>query len=371
MTKNARFMHPRLTTELWHFFGYLFLHRARVKAIRSLLCCLCTLGMFVAAPTARAQTDATAKLMEGAAKEGKFVWYSAMSLNDSKPMLDAFQKQYPFIKAELYRAGGKQIMNRVINEARAGHWQFDAVNASGVNILAQQKLIAPYISPEANAYIPEYKDPAGYWTAIYTSLLVPGYNTRLIAEADAPKSWEEFLDAKWKGKITIEDEDYTWFATLLSTWGKDRTHDYMRKLARQDIQWRRGHELMTNLMVSGELPLGIVYAHSMEAMKKKGAPVDWVNTVDPVVVVPITIGLSAQAKNPNAAKLFIDFILSKRGQEMVSSFNRISARADVKPLSPKLDQKKLKIRVVPDDLETRHKEYIQDFRSLLGIGEKQ
>jgi iron(III) transport system substrate-binding protein len=308
----------------------------------------------------------TAKLIEGAKKEAKFVWYTAMSTSDSRPLVDAFEKQYPFIKVDLVRAGGQQIMNRAANETKAGKWLFDAVTASGVNLLIQYKIIAPYVSPESVAYPEQFKEPAGHWTAIYTSYLVVGYNTRMVPEAEAPRDWGNLLDPKWKGKITIDQEEYPWFAALQSAWGKEKTHGYMTALAKQDISWRTGHNLILQLVLAGEAPLAIVYAHGVESEKKKGAPIEWVTTLDPIPVVPITIGLSAKPKNPNTARLFIDFILSKRGQGMMRSFNRISARSDIEPLSPRMAQSKLKLRVVPEDLETRFNDYLSDFKRIFG-----
>lgn len=313
------------------------------------------------------QQGHTAKLLEGAKKEGRVVWYTAMSTSDSKPLTDEFQKLYPFIKVDLVRAGGQQIMNRALNETKAGKWSFDAVTASGVNLLIRHKIIGPYLSPEAKAYDDQFKDPAGHWTAIYASYLVIGYNTSLVSKSDAPKDWADLLNPKWKGKITIDQEEYPWFATLQTAWGKEKTNKYMENLAQQDIQWRTGHNLLAQLILAGESPLAIVYAHSIESLKKQGAPVEWVKTLNPIPVLPITIGLSAKPPHPNASRLFIDFILSKKGQDMMRSFNRISARSDVEPLSPEMAQAKLKLKVVPDDFETRFNDYVTDFRRILAV----
>ena len=74
-------------------------------------------------------------LVEGAKKEGKLVWYTSMAIDTSKPLLDAFVKEYPFIKAELVRAGEEQLMNRVLSETRAGQWLFDAISTSAMGAL--------------------------------------------------------------------------------------------------------------------------------------------------------------------------------------------------------------------------------------------
>jgi iron(III) transport system substrate-binding protein len=317
--------------------------------------------------SASAQADPTAKLVEGAKKEGNLSWYTSMNVNESKPLADDFEKQYPFIKVELFRSSGEKIQNRVITETRASRWNFDVAGLSEIGTLIEYKLIAPYYSPEAKGYIKEFKDPQGRWNAVYINYYVPGYNIRQVAEKDAPKRWEDFLDPRWKDKISIDQEEYPWYVTLLAAWGKEKTNKYMSALAKQNIQWRKGHALIAQLMGAGEFPLAIVYAHRVESDKKKGAPLEWANTVDPIVVSVHSVGLSAKPSHPNAARLFIDFILAKNSQEKIRSFNRVPARADVEPPSPKMDQTKLKLRVVPHDTATRYNEYVKDFRSIFGL----
>ncbi len=314
-----------------------------------------------------AQSEHTAKLVEGAKKEGALTWYTSMNVPESKPIVDSFEKQYPFLKVELFRASGEKIQNRALTESRAGRWDFDVASLSEIGTLIEHKLIGRYVSPESSNYIKELKDPQGYWSAIYINYLVPGYNTRMIAEKDAPKRWEDLVEPKWKGKISIDTEEYLWYATLVAAWGKERAGAYMRALAKQDIQWRKGHSLIAQLMAAGEFPLGIVYAHRTESDKKKGAPIDWVNTVDPIVVTQHAVGIAAKPRHPNAARLLVDFILSKQVQEMFRSFNRVPARRDVELPSPKMDQAKLKLRVVPHDSATRYNEYVGDFRAIFGL----
>lgn len=313
------------------------------------------------------QSEHTAKLIEGARKERKLVWYTSMAVSESKPFLDAFEKKYPFVKTELFRASLESTINRIMTETQGGRWQFDAVSTAGINILVQRKLLSTYVSPEARTYNREFKDRNGHWTGILNTYYVLGYNTGMVSEAEAPKNWEDLVDPKWKGRISIDREEYEWYATLLATWGRERTQRYMKALAGQQIQWRKGHTLIAQLMAAGEFPVASVYAHRIESMKKNRAPVEWVNTIDPIVVAIHGIGLSAKPNNPSTAKLFIDFALSTEGQEVIRSFNRIPARSDVEPISPKLDHRKLKLKVVPQDMETRYNEYVQEFRSIFGL----
>ncbi len=117
-------------------------------------------------------------------------------------------------------------------------------------------MLAPYRSPEAKSFIPEFKDPSGYWTAIYINYTTIGYNPKMVSEKDAPKQWEDLLDPKWKGKFALDKEQYPWYGTLHKAWGRERGQKYMHAMAKQNIQWRKGHTLIAQLMAAGEFPLG-------------------------------------------------------------------------------------------------------------------
>lgn len=308
-----------------------------------------------------------AAVIEPAKKEGKLVWYTSMAIDTSKPLLDAFLKEYPFIRADLVRAGEEQLMTRILNETRAGKWSFDVVSGSAISTLVDRKIISPYLSSERDAYMSEFKDPQGYWTGVFVNNLILAYNTKLEAPKDAPKDYPDLLDSKWKGQILMDSTDYDWFGTLATVWGREKTVRYMERLARQEPKWRRGHGLTAQLVGAGETALAWAYNFRIERMKKEGAPVDWVDTFDPIMVTVNGIGLSAKPTNPNAAKLFVDFTLSKRAQEMIREMRRIPARTDVKPLAPKMDQSKLKLKAVPKEVYLNLDQYAQEFRKIFGL----
>lgn len=254
-----------------------------------------------------------------------------------------------------------------MTETRAGKWDFDLLTLSEMDFLMEHKLVAPYRSAESKHFSAEFKDADGHWTAVYTNYFVIGYNTQMVPANEAPKSWEDLLDPKWKGKISIDQEEYPWYSTLMKAWGKERTQKYMQALAKQNIQWRKGHTLIAQLMSAGEFPVAIVYAHRAEDMKRKGAPLEWVDTVDPIVVSMNSAALSAKPRHPNAAKLFIDYLLLKPAQEKIRSFNRIPARSDVDPLSPKMDQSKLKLMAVPLQSAETFNRHVREFREIFGL----
>ena len=312
------------------------------------------------------QTDERAKLVEAAKKEGKLVWYTSTNVTESKPLLDDFEKTYG-IKGEIFRASGEKTLNRIVTEGRAGRWDYDVVTISEVDALMDAKLLGSYRSPEARTFIPEFKDANGYWTAVYVNYATIGYNTKLVSEKEAPKQWEDLLDPKWKIKISIDQEQYSWYGTLHKAWGRERAQKYMRAIAKQDIQWRKGHTLIAQLMSAGEFPLGVVYAHRTEEMKTRGAPIEWVNTVNPLVVTLNSAGISPKPQHPNVARLFIDFLLSKPAQQRLRSLRRIPARPDVEPFSPRMEQSKLKLVTNPVETGAQFNATIKEFRETFGL----
>ena len=306
-------------------------------------------------------------LIEAAKKEGKVVWYTSMAIDTSKPLLDAFLKEYPFIKADLVRAGEEQLTNRMLSETRAGQWLFDAVSTSSIGALIERKMITPYLAPERDAFMDQFKDPQGYWTGVFANNLILAYNTKMVAAKDAPKDYPDLLDPKWKGQILMDPTDYDWFGTLIAAWGREKTVQYMQRLAKQQPSWRRGHGLTAQLLGAGETGLAWAYSFRIERMMREGAPVEWIETFDPIVVTISGIGLSAKATNPNAAKLLINFATSKRGQEMVREMRRIPARGDVKPFAPKMDQSKLKLKAVPKEVYSGLDDHAREFRKIFGL----
>ncbi len=307
-----------------------------------------------------------AELLQAAKKEGKLVWYTSMAVDTSKPLVDVFEKQYG-IKMDLVRAGEEQLLNRILTEQRAGKSVFDVVSSSAIQVLALRNFLAPYPSPESRAYADELKDPQGRWTAVYNNNLVLAYNTRMLAEKDAPRDYPDVLDPKWKGKILMDSADYDWYGTLVSAWGREKAAQYMQRLAQQNPSWRRGHGLVSQLLGAGEAPIGWAYSFRIERMKSEGAPVDWIPGFNPIVTTINGIGLGAKASAPGAGKLFIDFILSKKSQEMIRDMRRIPSRSDVKPGAPKMDQSKLQLKLVPAEVTANIDKYAEEFRKIFGL----
>jgi len=235
---------------------------------------------------ARAQEGVERSLVEGAKKEGQVVWYTTMNVSQSKPVVDAFQKKYPFIEPILYRAGGGALLNRVLTEARAGKYDWDIVGGRGEMILVfkEKNLLASYVSPETEMIDADLFDKQGYWYTYYVVPVVLGYNTKLVKREEVPKSYADLLEPKWKGKkISMDTEAYLLLQGLISAWGKEKAVSFMKQLSAQEPVMMRGTTERITLAATGEYPLLITYAHSLQRMVSQGATIDWV-PLEPAVV---------------------------------------------------------------------------------------
>jgi iron(III) transport system substrate-binding protein len=276
--------------------------------------------------------QAPERQVEAANKEREVVWYTAMNIPDAAPLRQRFEDKYPGVTLTILRQPGEKIRTRILTEMRAGKFLWDVVsfNHLDMDVLAQEGLLAAYASPETRSGFPAGAvDPGGRWAAIYVRQFVIGYNTRSVPHADAPKGWEDLLLPKWKEKFAMDESEVEWYAAMLDYLGREKGAAYMRSLARQNPQLRRGHSLLGRLLIAGDFPMALVHAAEMDAARKAGAPVDWVRTLDPIVTSPSQVAVSARAAHPNAARLFVDLLLSAEGQTIIRDRGRVPARNDL------------------------------------------
>ena len=266
----------------------------------------------------------------------------------------------------------RKFLQKIIIEARAGRPQQDVAQLSGFEGWQLQKLgmLQSYKSPEARNYSDIYKDPEGYWTIAYANYLVLGYNLKMARETDVPKRWEDLLLPRWKGdKLALDRDEGVWYGGMALYWGKEKADRFMRALAAQQPTIRKGHTLIATLLSSGEFPLGLVYAHRVEEMKAKGvSTIEWV-PLDPIVGSPSVIAIGKNSPHPNAARLFVDFFLSKEGQTISQKQQyRVPSNPDVPPVSPNLDPKNLKIILVDKRVADQYAQFDQEYHDLFVKG---
>src|SRR5207253_5607694 len=299
--------------------------------MRAIMTCLMlVLVLAFAAPPCKSAADQDA-LIEGAKKEGGLVVYTSMTVEQMQKILDAFKARYPFIQSSMFRAVGERLLTKIMTEAQTGKYDFDVVQSaeSQAYFLKKKNLLQKYVSPEMKNIQKTFFDPEGFWTAVYIMPNVIAYNTRMVKRNEVPRTDEDLLNPKWKGKIGMDHTKPEWFAWKLKRMGDEKGLAYMKKLAAQDFRLYAGLSVITNLLVAGEFPLVLnTYLHNMEEVKRKSAPADWV-VQDPVFTKFQPLGIGSKAPHPNAAKLFTDFMLSEEGQKIIASFGRVPTRRGV------------------------------------------
>ena len=304
--------------------------------------------------------------IDGAKKEGKFVLYTAMQPEDSTKLIELYRSRFPFVDASFFRAGSAPLLNRILTESRAGRFLFDVVLGKVSDLLLLQKrgLLGTMSSSELAAYPDKFRDKQSRWVDIYNNYYTIAYNSQRVRPSEVPAAWDGLLDPRWRdGKITLDPRSYDWYFGMLTAWGGQRGGDFMRKLNQQKPAFRDGNVLIANLLAAGEFPIGITYAHLIERLRTRGAPVDWV-ALKPMVAAPISIALAARPMNPNAANLFVDLVLSKEGSEILKSMGRVPTRSDVMPSAKRLDAKDLDLfplHVSSDEMDP------EDFRKSFGL----
>ncbi len=282
--------------------------------------------------------DSDPKVIEAAKGESALTLWTTSDLRQVTKLAKGFEKKYPFLKVKLFRTGTVPLHNKIITEALAGKHNWDVMNSTLHTLdLIERKLVTRYKSPEASMLLDQnMMDKKGYWTAIYAVPYVLGFNKNLVKAAEVPRSYEELLSPKWKGKkISIDNHGYELLQGLSIAWGKEKAEAFLRKLAAQDPVPRRGNSLRVQLVVAGEYPVLIAMASPIQRATRKGAPIDWV-PLEPVPVGSMAIMLAAHAAHPNAGKLYIDFVLSREGQEILRDAQRIPVRKDVNADPPRL-----------------------------------
>ncbi len=313
-----------------------------------------------------------AVLEEGARKEGELVFYTSLSLTDYPKIMAAFESSYPFIKTNTYRATPSGVFTRVDTEARAGRYAADVVGSAPVEMweLKKRRLSTAYLSPERKALPAGSYDPEGYWLAFEVTPLVLALNTRMVPAGERPQSYQDLLNPKWKSKLSLGTEEYTWFNIMLDHMGKKKGTEYMQALARQELQMPGSSSVMrVQLMLAGESAIAIAArGRRVAEYKEKSAPIDF-RILDPYGAEPNFTALMQRAPHPCAAILFVDWMLSEEGQTRISdTAGRISIRKGIKhkPWVQELFQKDF-VFLSPSSIGPNLNEIIDQYNQIFGI----
>lgn len=299
-------------------------------------------------------------LLEGAKKEGQVTFYTSNTWV-AGPVSQEFGKKYPFVKANVWRSDSKALLKRLTEEVAAGRYLADVVETSPeyIAILVRNNMLQEYLSPELTAYDDEakIKGKKGVyaWTnrEIYISL---GFNTKLIPPAEAPKSIKDYLDPKWKGKMSIAGTTtgVQWVGALMDAMGRE----FLEKLSAQDISVQNmSGAALSGLVASGEVPLSpTIFNSNIFTHKEQGAPVEW-RPLDPVIAGVGTSAMVLNSPRPHAALLFLDYLHSKFGQEVAMKGGLSSARTDIGSLEQKFKKIYIESKYTPEEFEKKIDEW--------------
>ena len=272
------------------------------------------------------------RLHELAKNEGEAVIYANMDVSAMKPLTDGFMKRYPGAKAASVHFSGAAIITRLDSEARAGKPVSDVVLSGQLGVLAliDKKIALRYRSPEREFFRDGLKDKDGLWTAYMTNVMVSAYNTRQVKKEEAPRSVEDLVTPRWKGKLTMDSQSYVWFGTMMQYLGEEAGLRFMKRLNEQNISHQRGRRLMTQLVAAGEFDMAVeTNLNSVLTLSKQGAPLAFA-PIQPYFLSPSLVFMSANAPHPYTGALFVDYLLSEEGQKVVVTTNRMPANNKVK-----------------------------------------
>src|SRR5215468_8806512 len=311
--------------------------------------------------------------VEAAKKEGKVVWYTSLALTSAEKVAKLFEAQYPGIKVEVQRTGSERIFQRVMQELGANIKNVDVIHTSDAGhyvLLKDKKLLAKYTPAGAERFPAAFKDKDGYHYGLRATVNVIAYNTKTVPAAEAPRTWKDLLDPKWKSKLVTAHPGYSGvIATHVLALVHLHGWDYFKQLAQNKPMLVQSAVDPSGVVASGERPVAVDGGdYSFYQIKKKGNPVEIVFPREGVPLVVSPSAITSFAPHPNAAKLFTDFIFSRDLQQVLADSEGLyTGHPDVKyPADrPKLSELRL-LQVDPEELEKRNDEIKTRFVEFFG-----
>jgi iron(III) transport system substrate-binding protein len=292
---------------------------------RSVLGGLTIVGALGCQTAAIAATPETSKSKAPAAVSGELAVYTAWDERDINALIAGFNKIYPNVKVSGVRSEGGRgaLLERLLTEIDSGRPLAD-VYSTGIpdmSAILQRGELVSYRSASESNIDPRFVFKDGLLHPTANLVFMTAYNRTLVSEKEAPQTWEDLLNPKWKGKIAIDQEPNDIVAGFLILMGKEKGEKYLRQLSK-DIIIRRGRSLLVELLVAGEFPISIdVYAHRVAGAIKDGAPLA-AAPMPAYFSSPNVDAILKKAPHPENAKLWIDWLQSSAGQEVIAKRNR-------------------------------------------------
>ncbi|MCW2635602.1 MAG: hypothetical protein JWQ99_1969 [Blastococcus sp.] len=310
-------------------------------------------------------------LVKAATEEGELNLYTSMTSDVADAVASAFSDTFD-IDVNTYRAGSETVLQRVIQEQKAGFNGNDVVETNATELLAlnQEGDLAEYTG-ERRDMVPEAGVFEG-WTATRFNLFSPSWNTDTIGKLGGPPTkWEDLADPRFDGQLSMELSDSDWYLTLYGYWqeqGKsDEEIDKLFADMADGAKIVKGHTVQGELLSAGQF--GVVasnYTYLVERVKQDGAPVDYMPLVEPVIARPNGVGLMKTAVHPAAAMLFTDWLLEE-GQAVLQE-------EGLTPSIPSSGDDPLKgLEVIPVDVDkllNESEEWNKKYEDVVSGGEK-
>jgi len=309
------------------------------------------LAVMAALPAVAQET--TPAMVAAAEKEGKVVWYASVDVKVAEALAKVFREQYPKIQIDVERSGSERVFQRINQEYQANIKNVDVVNSSDAShfmFWKQQKWLAPHTPPDVQKFPAQFKDPEGYYAVWRASLSVMGYNTNLLKDSEAPKSYADLLDPKWKGKLTKSHPSYSG-TSLTGTFALTKVlgWDYLEKLSKQGVQQLQSTTATPKSIASGERAVmvdGNEYNMFIEIDAKSPVKIIYAQEGTPFVTSPTAI--FAGAPHPNAARVLQNFLYTAKAQQLlVDQGGARSVHPDAKEPANRTPLKDIKL--LPDD----------------------
>jgi len=292
------------------------------------------LGPACAAPPE--PSPVTQQLIEAATKEGKVVYYTAIDLKVAQGLAKSFEQKYPGITVQVERTGSERIFQRLAQERANKIYAVDVLDGSDQALFVtwkKQGILEPYIPAELMKWPADQRDPDGTFASVRFTLMPIAYNTNLVKPEDAPKSFADLLDPKWSGKIVKAHPSYSGgivtstFQTVKAIgWG------YIEKLGKQKVLQVQSATEPPKKLALGERAVSADGLEYMDIrMQEGGAPIKIVYPSEGTPFIPGCEAIAANAPHPNAAKLFMSFMVSRETQQyLADSAGLRSFHPDVK-----------------------------------------
>jgi len=271
--------------------------------------------------------------MAAAKKEGKVVWYCSVPVETAQKVATMFERKTG-IKVELFRSGGSNILRRFQQEADAGKVFVDVLTHSepaAARQMTRKGLFVPFKATDFDKVPNEVKDPNGYYVAQRLNVMAMYSRDDKLAATDRPKRWTDLTAPKYKGKMAMADPSFSsLLVTIVGMLARENGWQYFEKLRSNDIMLVQGNQQVADMIKRGERTLAIASdgAYIGES-KKQGMPITILYQDDGAFVIPSPSSVVKGSPNPNAAKAFADYMLSREVQELFPHEYLYSARVDI------------------------------------------